>query len=87
MLTTGSIDIQELSERNSRLFDVGAVLFIAAIFPGTLLPMSVYALVCGAAAVMLSPALASWIDEGDRLKVVRVSIVGNGWQLGHRAPR
>jgi len=106
--TTGSIDIQELSERpialsshpisrqiisrlfishflstwNSRLFEMGAVLFIAAIFPGTLLPMSTYALVRTAAAVMLSPALGSWIDKGDRLKVVRVSIVGQRLAVG-----
>lgn len=65
-----------LSTWNSRLFEMGSVLFIAAIFPGTLLPMSVYALVRSAAAVMLSPALGSWIDKGDRLKVVRVSIIG-----------
>ncbi|ELR05825.1 hypothetical protein VC83_04398 [Pseudogymnoascus destructans] len=108
VLTTGSIDIQELSERpvalsshpisrqitsrlfishflstwNSRLFEMGAVLFTAAIFPGTLLPMSVYALVRSAAAVMLSPALGSWIDKGDRLKVVRVSIVGQRLAVG-----
>ncbi|KFX90992.1 hypothetical protein V490_06142, partial [Pseudogymnoascus sp. VKM F-3557] len=65
-----------LSTWNSRLFEMGAVLFIASIFPGTLLPMSVYALVRSAAAVMLSPALGSWIDRGDRLKVVRASIIG-----------
>src|SRR4051812_15528132 len=65
-----------LSTWNSRLFEMGAVLFIAAIFPGTLQPMSIYALVRSAAAVMLSPAMGSWIDKGDRLRVVRVSIVG-----------
>ncbi|TAQ83486.1 hypothetical protein B7494_g8193 [Chlorociboria aeruginascens] len=106
--TTGSIHIQELSERpiapsshlisrqitsrlfishflstwNSRLFEMGAVLFIAAIFPGTLLPMSVYTLARSAAAVMLSPALGSWIDKGDRLKVVRASIVGQRLAVG-----
>jgi len=61
---------------------MGAVFFIAAIFPGTLLPMSTYALVRSAAAVMLSPALGSWIDKGDRLKVVRVSIVGQRLAVG-----
>jgi len=108
VLTTGSIDIQELSERliassshpisrqitgrlfishflstwNSRLFEMGAVLFVAAIFPGTLLPMSVYALTRSGATVMLSPALGSWIDKGNRLNVVRVSIVGQRLAVG-----
>jgi len=71
-----------LSTWNSRLFEMGAVLFVAAIFPGTLLPMSVYALMRSAAAVMLSPALGSWIDKGDRLKVVRASIVGQRLAVG-----
>ncbi|TDZ13415.1 Solute carrier family 40 member 2 [Colletotrichum spinosum] len=65
-----------LSTWNSRLFEFGAVLFLASIYPGTLMPMSVYALVRGAAAVVLSPSLGSWIDRGNRLSVVRVSIVG-----------
>ena len=64
-----------LSTWNSRLFEMAAVLFIAAIFPGTLLPMSVYALVRSAAATVLAPALGSWIDRGNRLKAVRISIV------------
>jgi iron-regulated transporter 1 len=38
--------------------------------------MSVYALVRGGAAILLSPAIGSWIDTGHRLNVVRVSIVG-----------
>merc|ERR1712000_67280 len=32
-----------LSTWNSRIFEFGAVLYLASIFPGTLLPMSVYA--------------------------------------------
>lgn len=51
-----------LSTWNSRSFEMGAMLFIAAIFPGTLLPISVYALVRSGAAVMVSPALGSWVD-------------------------
>ncbi|TDZ40668.1 Solute carrier family 40 member 1 [Colletotrichum trifolii] len=65
-----------LSTWNSRLFEFGAVLFLASIYPDTLMPMSVYALVRGAAAVVLSPSLGSCIDRGNRLSVVRVSIVG-----------
>lgn len=65
-----------LSTWNSRLFEFGAVLFLASIFPGTLLPMSVYALVRSAAAIVFAQPIGSWIDRGNRLAVVRVSIVG-----------
>ncbi|PVI00807.1 hypothetical protein DM02DRAFT_707097 [Periconia macrospinosa] len=75
-LTTRLFLSHFLSTWNSRLFEMGAVLFIAAIFPGTLRPMSIYALVRSGAAIVLSPAVGSWIDAGDRLSVVRVSIIG-----------
>src|SRR3569833_184411 len=65
-----------LSTWNSRLFEFGAVLFLASIFPGTLMPLSVYALVRSAAAILFAQAVGSWIDRGDRLLVIRVSIVG-----------
>ncbi|OLN89329.1 Solute carrier family 40 member 1 [Colletotrichum chlorophyti] len=65
-----------LSTWNSRLFEFGAVLFLASIYPGTLMPMSIYALVRGAVAVVLSPSIGAWIDRGNRLSVVRISIVG-----------
>lgn len=65
-----------LSTWNSRLFEMGAVLFLATIFPSTLLPMSVYALVRSGSAILFSPAIGGWIDRGDRLRVVRVSILG-----------
>ncbi|TQW12191.1 iron-regulated transporter [Cordyceps javanica] len=65
-----------LSAWNSRLFEFGAVLFLASIFPDTLLPMSVYALARGLAAVALAHPVGAWIDRGDRLAVVRASIVG-----------
>ncbi|KAK0725504.1 Ferroporti-1 [Lasiosphaeris hirsuta] len=65
-----------LSTWNSRLFEFGTVLFLASIFPDTLLPMSVYALLRSAAAILFAQAVGSWIDQGDRLAVVRVSIVG-----------
>ncbi|KAG9252817.1 Ferroporti-1 [Emericellopsis atlantica] len=61
---------------NSRLFEFGAVLFLADIFPGTLLPMSVYALVRGFAAVLFAQTVGSWVDKGNRLHVVRASIIG-----------
>lgn len=64
-----------LSTWNSRVFEFGAVLYLAAIFPGTLLPMSVYALCRGLAAVVFAPAVGRYIDSAERLHVVRLSIV------------
>lgn len=63
-----------LSTWNSRVFEFGAALYLASIFPGTLLPMSVYALARGAAAILFSPAIGQYIDTGNRLQVVRLSI-------------
>ncbi len=65
-----------LSTWNSRLFEFAAVLFLASIFPDTLLFVSVYALVRSGAAILLSQPIGSWIDKGNRLVVVRASIVG-----------
>ena len=63
-----------LSYWNSRVFEFGSVLFLASIFPGTILPLSVYALARGIAAVLFSPAVGRYIDLGERLRVVRLSI-------------
>ena len=63
-----------LSTWNSRVFEFGAVLFLANIFPDTLLPSSIYALVRAASAICFSPAIGSAIDRMDRLAVVRFSI-------------
>jgi solute carrier family 40 (iron-regulated transporter), member 1 len=64
-----------LSTWNSRVFEFGAVLYLATMFPHTLLPMSVYALCRGMAAVIFAPAVGRYIDTGERLHVVRASIV------------
>ncbi|RMZ80169.1 hypothetical protein DV737_g3085, partial [Chaetothyriales sp. CBS 132003] len=48
----------------------GAVLYLATIFPATLMPMSVYAVSRGLAAVLFSPLLGRFIDSADRLRVV-----------------
>lgn len=48
-----------LSTWISRLFEMGAVLFIAAIYPNTLRPLSIYALVRSASAIASAPALGS----------------------------
>ncbi len=63
-----------LSTWNVRGFEFGAVLFLATIFPGTLLPMSVYALIRSASAIVFSPMVGRYIDRGNRLQVVRTSI-------------
>lgn len=65
-----------LSMWNSRGFEFGAVLFLASIYPGTLLPLSIYALVRALAAILFSPKIGTYIDKAHRLHVVRLSIVG-----------
>lgn len=64
-----------LSTWNSRVFEFGAVLYLAAIFPSTLFPLSVYAFTRGAAAIFFAPLIGQYIDTRDRLQVVRVSIM------------
>jgi solute carrier family 40 (iron-regulated transporter), member 1 len=63
-----------LSTWNSRVFEFGAVLYLAKIFPDTLLPMSIYAFARSLSALIFSSAIGRYIDENDRLKVVRSSI-------------
>lgn len=65
-----------LSTWNSRAFEFGAFLFLATIYPQTLLPASIYALTRSGAAAILSPWLGGYIDNADRLSVVRRSIIG-----------
>lgn len=65
-----------ISTWNSRGFEFGAVLFLATIYPGTLLPTSTYALIRALAAITFSPAVGRYIDRGDRLQVVRFSVLG-----------
>ena len=65
-----------LSTFNSRVFEFGAVLYLASIFPSTLLPLSVYAIFRSALAIIFGPIIGRWIDHGERLKIVRASIVG-----------
>ena len=63
-----------LSTWNSRSFEFGAVLFLASIFPMTLLPLSIYAVVCSASAIVLAPLIGRTIDRRSRLPVARISI-------------
>lgn len=66
-----------LSTWNARTFEFGAVIFLAAIFPGTLFFASCYALFRSAAAAALGSSIGSLVDSKNRLHVVRQSIV---WQ-------
>ncbi|KAH7100387.1 iron-regulated transporter [Auriculariales sp. MPI-PUGE-AT-0066] len=63
-----------LSMWNSRVFEFGAVIYMAHIFPKTLLPMSIYALFRASSAVFIAPAIGRYIDTWNRLQVVRLSI-------------
>jgi iron-regulated transporter 1 len=63
-----------LSTWNSRMFEFGAVLFLASISQGTLLYASIYALVRSASAVVLSSWLGSKMDRSNRLVAIRHSI-------------
>lgn len=65
-----------LSTWNSRGFEFGAVLFLSKIYPGTLLPLSVYALCRSLAAIVLSPVIGNHIDHSNRLGLIRLSILG-----------
>lgn len=59
---------------NSRSFEFGATLFLAAAFPGTLLMLSIYAMIRSASAIIFALVLGRMIDTLDRLKIVRISI-------------
>lgn len=63
-----------LSTWNSRSFEFGAVLFLASVFPKTLLPLSIYALIRSASAIVFGPTVGRFIDRRGRLGVVRFSI-------------
>ncbi|KAL2396964.1 Solute carrier family 40 member 2 [Exophiala dermatitidis] len=74
-LTTSLYTSHFLSMWNARGFEFGAILFLATVYPGTLLPMSIYALLRALAAIALSPTLGRMIDSNDRLWIIRLSIV------------
>ena len=63
-----------LSTWNSRTFEFAALLVVACLFQDTLLPVSIYALFRAGSAICFAPFIGRYVDRGDRLKVVRVSI-------------
>lgn len=66
-----------LSTWNSRMFEFGAVLFLARIFPRTQLFTSIYALVRALGSILLSNSIGAAMDRSNRLTAMRSSIV---WQ-------
>ncbi|KAK9480758.1 Ferroporti-1 [Lipomyces japonicus] len=64
-----------LSAWNSRIFEYSAVLFLASIFPGTLLPPSCYAMFRALSAIFLAPSVGRRVDSTNRLVTVRQSIM------------
>ena len=63
-----------LSTWNSRTFEFATLLVVARLFQETLLPVSIYALFRAGSAICFAPFIGRYVDYGDRLKVVRVSI-------------
>ncbi|KAF2149541.1 hypothetical protein K461DRAFT_230750 [Myriangium duriaei CBS 260.36] len=63
-----------LSAWNIRLIEFGSVLFISQIYPSTLLPASVYALIRAFAAIVFSSAVGTLVDRLNRLQTIRLSI-------------
>lgn len=56
-----------LTAWTSRAFEFGAVIFLAAVFPGTLFYASCYALIRSIAATLLSSYIGNLVDQTDRL--------------------
>ena len=63
-----------LSTWNSRSFEFAALLVVARLFRETLLPVSIYALFRAGSAICFAPFIGRYVDCGDRLKAVRISI-------------
>ena len=63
-----------LSTWNSRSFEFGSVLFLAHIYPNTLLYLSLYAIVRSASAIVFAPIIGRAIDKHARIWTVRISI-------------
>ncbi|KAG6830995.1 hypothetical protein H0H92_013467 [Tricholoma furcatifolium] len=70
-----------LSTWNSRLFQFGAILFVASIFTGTLLPTSAYALASAAAAIVFSPMVGNYIDSTNLMQRFSVAISCAGFWI------
>ncbi|KAF2399679.1 hypothetical protein EJ06DRAFT_511875 [Trichodelitschia bisporula] len=64
-----------LSAWNSRAFEFATVLFLTALFPGTLFYASLLALIRALSTTLLAARIGAYLDATDRLAAVRASIV------------
>lgn len=64
-----------LSTWNARMFEYGAVLFLAHIYDESFVALSLYALARSLASVLFSPRVGQYIDARERLVAARHSIV------------
>ena len=60
-----------LSTFNDRVFEFASILFIVDIFPNTLFPSSLYAIIRSVVAIFLAPSMGRYVDKNKRLRVVR----------------
>ncbi|ODV58614.1 uncharacterized protein ASCRUDRAFT_72541 [Ascoidea rubescens DSM 1968] len=59
---------------NARVYEFGIILFIVDLFPQTLLPSSLFALCCSLTSIIFSTSIATIVNNGERLHVVRETI-------------
>ena len=63
-----------LTTMNSRVFEFGAILFLAGMYPNSLTEVSTYAIVRSACAIFVAPKLGPYIDRSNRRTTVQYSI-------------
>jgi iron-regulated transporter 1 len=64
-----------------RMWEFAGIVFIMEIFPGSLLASSVFGLLETIASMLWGPAMGRYIDRNQRLKVIRLSIVGQNFAI------
>lgn len=65
-----------LSAWNDRVFEFGSVLFLAYRYPGTLLPVSLFAMARYAPFLLFSSKIGRYIHNSERLRLMLNSIIG-----------
>jgi iron-regulated transporter 1 len=65
-----------------RMWEFAAIIFLLDIFPGTLLPSSLFGFFETVAGIASGAHVGHYIDANDRLKVVRTSILGQNLTIG-----
>jgi iron-regulated transporter 1 len=74
-ITTRLYTSHALAAWSSRTFEFGAILFLASIYPGTLLYASLYALIRSLSSTLLSSRIGAYLDRTDRLVSIRLGIM------------